>query len=348
MKVVIRRNSSSSFGSCYRCSGLSVVGWMWWFLVCWCIIGCSKDFFEKKSSKGVYAHSMTSFLTFNKNNNKNNKEKEKEKNRVLYPPNNILVHDVEEYPYSFEGRLWFRPSLVRVGKNTMTSTSSIFPEQRIGDDPVVQCVSLFGWSIGGVVALEYDDSPVGPYREYVTMGSIVRTSSSIGQWGSNLYVSTKQAEKVCQQLWNVPAQYANIQFTDDDNLHSTLTITQPPSSTNHKNKNKNKNNIQVNGWSQTQICKNNKNQKIRGGPISLPVVWTPSIKALWAPFFWFNNNNNDDSQRLPWHQLRLSAGAIRIVWCPQQQPQKTLGIPIPFGLAVDNVLIEISPQKGTL
>ena len=320
-------------------------GWLWWCLVGWCIMihWCNdRNVGNPCSSSGgigvVHGYSMISSLLSKVNNNSG-----KEKLSRLYPPNNNMAEDVEEYPYSFEGRLWFRPSLVRVEETKKVAS-------------VVNCVTVFGWTIGGVVALEYDDSPVGPYKEYVTMGSIVRTPSSIGQWGSNLYVSTKKAEQVCQQIWNVPAQYANIQFTDNNTNNnnqeeqSTLTIIQPPSS-NDNNNNSKLDNIQLNGWSQTQICK----ERTRGGPIKIPIVWTPSIKALWAPFFWSkkndDNEDNDESQkRLPWHQLRLSAGAIRIVWCPQKQLQetKTLGIPIPFGLAVDNVLIEISPQKGTI
>ena len=45
-----------------------------------------------------------------------------------------------------------------------------------------------GHSVGVVamVSLEYDLSPVGPYRQYVTMGSLVSKSGALGQWGSRL------------------------------------------------------------------------------------------------------------------------------------------------------------------
>lgn len=96
----------------------------------------------------------------------------------------------EAYPYLFEGRLWFRPAIVRV------------PEQL---PPSVQSINLFGYSIGGVVSLEYDESPVGPYYEYVTMGSLVYKRGFLGQWGSRLFVSTQPAEEVCRRIWEVPA-----------------------------------------------------------------------------------------------------------------------------------------------
>lgn len=50
----------------------------------------------------------------------------------------------EIYPWKFTGRMWVRPALVRVSPEVKTapSPSSIF------------VLSLFGWTIGGVVALE--------------------------------------------------------------------------------------------------------------------------------------------------------------------------------------------------
>jgi len=77
------------------------------------------------------------------------------------------------YPYLFDGRLWFRPAIVRVPQNLPDGLSA---------------VGLFGFSIGGVVSLEYDASPVGPYREYVTMGSLVTKRGALGQWGTRLFV----------------------------------------------------------------------------------------------------------------------------------------------------------------
>ena len=53
------------------------------------------------------------------------------------------------YPWCFTGRLWFRPSLVRTPSNL---------------PPSVSVVSLLGWTLGGVVALEYDTSPVGEWQ----------------------------------------------------------------------------------------------------------------------------------------------------------------------------------------
>ena len=49
-----------------------------------------------------------------------------------------------------DGRLWFRPAFVRAPHPSSLPAG-------------VSAVALLGWTIGGVVALEYDESPVGPY-----------------------------------------------------------------------------------------------------------------------------------------------------------------------------------------
>jgi len=41
---------------------------------------------------------------------------------------------------------------------------------------------------------------VGPYLEYVTMGSVVAKRGALGQWGSRLYVSSAPAEAICKEV----------------------------------------------------------------------------------------------------------------------------------------------------
>lgn len=226
-----------------------------------------------------------------------------------------------EYPWCFTGRLWFRPALTRVSHDILPPRS-------------VTILSLFGWTLGGTVALEYDTSPVGAYSEYVSMGALVSKRGSIGQWGSKLFVSTKPAEDVCQKTWNVPAALANIDLQEE--LTDSLTVRSAPDILAPT-----KQDIAVSGWKNTRILgESNSSAKRYGG---LPVNWTPSIKALWAPFVLLPSAEDDDS-KLPLHRLRLSASAIRLTLCGQK-PSDDLGIPIPLGLMVDNVLIEISREQ---
>ena len=94
----------------------------------------------------------------------------------------------EDFPWCVTGRLWFRPALVNINSDPSLPRPP----------PSVSILNLFGWTIGGTVALEYDTSPVGPYREYVTMGAVVVKRGALGQWGSRLYVSNQVAEEVCR------------------------------------------------------------------------------------------------------------------------------------------------------
>lgn len=236
-----------------------------------------------------------------------------------------------DYPQNFTGRLCFLPSLVKV------------PESGPGSS--VNLISLFGYSLGGTVALEYDTSPVGPYREYVTMASLV-AKNGIGQWGSRLYVSTQKAEDVCKEIWGVPAELANIDFVESGNtINDSLLVTSPPNpdaSTRDVQK------IQVEGWQKTRILSELDDPK--RGP-SIPAYWTPTIKALWAPLVWKSSINSDETLAL--HKLRISASAVRLRWTGLRrdvikddfsESKYNLGIPIPIGLAVDNVLIEIGTR----
>lgn len=233
--------------------------------------------------------------------------------------------DAENYPWSFSGRLWFRPALVR---------TTNYPE-------VAQVLSVFGWTLGGVVALQYDDTPVGPYREYVAMGALVVKRGAIGCWGKGLYVSCPEAEKMCREIWGVPAEQADIDFHEQG---PSLRVTVAPC-TNDNSEITPK--IQVNGWSKTRIDASNLAHTKRFGRLN--VLWTPVIKALWAPFVLLPPPSNDAAtlQRLPLHCLRLSASSVHLCMCGQE-PSDTLGIPLGVGLVVDNVLIEISPQIGEL
>jgi hypothetical protein len=75
---------------------------------------------------------------------------------------------------------------------------------------------------------------------------------------------------------------------------------------------------------------------------SLPVNWTPTIKALWAPFVPYPDAGSMERE-LPLHKLRLSASAIRLHWSGLENDIKidNFSVPLGLGLMVDNVLIEI-------
>ncbi|CAJ1953704.1 unnamed protein product [Cylindrotheca closterium] len=278
-----------------------------WLILLVCVEGFSKSTVQSQSSRVETRRNLFNLL---------------EKTQPSSTENGLDP----EYPWSFTGRLWFRPALTRVpsGPNDPRPPSS------------VTILNLFGWTLGGTVALEYDESPVGPYKEYVTMGAAVFKRGAIGQWGSKLFVSTQPAEDVCRKTWSVPAALANIDFGEDST--DSLTVQSAPGIRAPE-----KQNIRLSGWKNARILGENPTSSKRFPAQGLPVLWTPSIKALWTPFVPLPLTKSDTS-KLPLHRLRLSASAIRLTICAQK-PSDGLGIPIPIGLLVDNVLIEISRQQ---
>jgi len=245
-----------------------------------------------------------------------------------------------DYPWRFEGRFIFRPSLVKVSNNNSPPSASL--------------LSLFGYSLGGSVVLEYDISPVGPYREYVTMGGVVGLGNVnvgsdvngvqkrllVGQWGTNLYVNTQIAEDVCQLVWGVPAQVADIDFIESGDI-----LTDGPDD----NKG-NRKLFKLSGWgNNARILKSddvNATTPKRYG--NIPIYWTPTIKALWAPLLFPGGGGNEREELLPLHKLRLSGSAISLKRCQriidESTNQREGEIPLGLALVVDNVLIEIGER----
>merc|ERR1711920_1039050 len=85
-----------------------------------------------------------------------------------------------EFPWRFQGRVWFRPALVRAPAD--------------GSLPAgVRVLCALGWTVGGCVALQYDESPIDDapsYLEYVTMSAAIFKRGAVGLWGSRLFVSS--------------------------------------------------------------------------------------------------------------------------------------------------------------
>jgi len=243
----------------------------------------------------------------------------------------------EEYPWRFEGRFIFRPSLVRI---TPSSSSP----------PSANLLSLFGYSLGGSVVLEYDVSPVGPYREYVTMGGVVGLGQvsvgetnkrllGLGQWGTDLFVSTQVAEDVCKQVWGVPAQVANIDFVEEGSV-----IQDGPDDEVVGRSGVTMRKFKLAGWDNTRVLSSEELQQQTKRFGNIPIFWTPTIKALWAPISFPNiSNETTQEETLPVHKLRLSASALRLKQCKRIE-QSEGEIPLGLALVVDNVLIEIGER----
>lgn len=220
-----------------------------------------------------------------------------------------------EYPWKFTGRCIFRAALVRLEESKI-------PEQ-------VFVPNLFGWTVGGTVVLEYDESPVGPYHEFVKLGGVGLQLHPIGglmvgQYGANLYVDKPKAQVLCESVWNLKAEPAVIKLVGDEAEEGERISIQESE----------ENAFEVSGWGRLVG-----QSGIDFSQLSL--LWTPSIKAIWASIPPILKNSNNDESSLPLHRLRLS-GSARLDWCNEKSTDSR--IPIGFDICVDQLLIEISQQ----
>lgn len=223
-------------------------------------------------------------------------------------PSRAAASAPEHDGWVFTGRFIFAPELVRAPE------SAVVPEG-------VSVLSLFGWTLGGIVALEYDESPVGRYFELVRMAAVVTKNGALGQWGEKLFVSNAEAEAACEDIWEVPAEAIPLTFED---AGDELTLTGDGS------------NYELSGWGRARGAG-------RFRSPALPVLWTPQIKALWAPL----KLPSAIPVTLNLHNLALSATSLSVRSFADARPdpdrrRKDLG----FCLAADGLRIAIAPALG--
>ena len=137
----------------------------------------------------------------------------------------------------------------------------------------------------------------------------------------------------------VPAQVADIDFVEEgsviqDGLEDEATIGRGGIT---------KKQFKLSGWDNTRVLTAEELKQDNNRIGNIPIFWTPTIKALWAPISFPNMSGNEENDLLPVHKLRLSASALRLKQC--QRVGKSKGeVPLGLALVVDNVLIEIGEQ----
>ncbi|CAE7662711.1 unnamed protein product, partial [Symbiodinium sp. CCMP2456] len=222
--------------------------------------------------------------------------------------------------WTFEGRVWFRPAIVQCPPAPPAAQVSF--------------LSLFGWTLGGTVCLEYDVSPCGAYREVVDMGSLVLgRGGALGQWGSRLCVSSKEAEVLCQQVWQVPAEERTIYFEDFEGGEALRCSVSDGDV------------VRVLGWEALRLCDGAEGP---GVTLSLegrlPLWWTPAIKALWLPLRVGDGPSPEepDEGALNLHRLFLSASRVALQWRWPGDDKATTGPadgwPLPLSILADGRL----------
>lgn len=73
-------------------------------------------------------------------------------------------------------------------------------------------LSLGGYTLGGIFAVEYESSPIGPYREVAVLSGLVSKGLGIGAWASHIYVNSEDAAVYGRQFWGLPATTFPIEF----------------------------------------------------------------------------------------------------------------------------------------
>lgn len=239
-----------------------------------------------------------------------------------------------DFPWYFRGRVRFRPALVSAPQSV---TEGVRP------------ISLFGLSIGGFVCLEYDESPVGPYFEVVQMAAAVFSERlwTAALWGSRLMVNDKEADRANGDVWGVPSECRDIVFESDGD--PAVFADQGTGS------------LHIGGWSDMRFA--DAGAEPWG---QLPIWWTPTLKALWAPISLWKDDNAGGT--LPLRRLRLSAASLRLRWAPagdggdaavpsvgedsksvaSTSIEEAWRVPLPLVIEADGVLIEIGREFDRL
>jgi hypothetical protein len=87
-------------------------------------------------------------------------------------------------------------------------------------DSPLTLLSVAGFTLGGIFCIEYNDSPIGAYREVAILSSLVARPSlwspSIGAWASHIFVDSEAAAEYGARYWGLPAKVMAIDFKSEN------------------------------------------------------------------------------------------------------------------------------------
>jgi hypothetical protein len=234
------------------------------------------------------------------------------------------------YEWTFKGRAMLRPCLQRIEENNLISTSTAGKH--------FDTISLFGWTLGGRVALQYDVSPAAngelAYNEFVALGCLGICEHGIGQVGTALYVNEAGAVELCESVWDLDAQLARIELQEEGS-GSSVDIQED-----QRNRS-----FQLRGWS------NLRHGDVLDRNVQLNLFWTPTITGIWLKLLPWWPFRTTAGRGLPVHRLRVSgnaklqlAGALESSEPNQQSSKGVTIIPLGVDFILQNALIEISSR----
>lgn len=145
--------------------------------------------------------------------------------RIYYQFRAIPTNQARKYCPPFSSSSSSQSTL----SSSSSSTTSSTPAATSTSSPLV-LLSAAGCTLGGIFCIEYDDSPIGPYREVAILSSLVagcRSSAflpllplSIGAWASHIFVDSNDAAEYGARYWGLPTTVMPIHFekkeSDDD------------------------------------------------------------------------------------------------------------------------------------
>jgi hypothetical protein len=235
------------------------------------------------------------------------------------------------YEWTFKGRAMLRPCLQRIEEKNLETTSTASKHY--------DTISLFGWTLGGLVALQYDVSPAAngelAYNEFVALGCLGICEHGIGQVGTALYVNETGAVELCESVWDLDAQLARIELQEEGIGSSVLDIQED-----QRNRS-----FQLRGWS------NLRHGDVLDRNVQLNLFWTPTITGIWLKLLPWWPFRNTAGRGLPVHRLRVSgnaklqlAGALESSEPIKQSSKGVTIIPLGVDIILQNALIEISSR----
>ena len=142
-------------------------------------------------------------------------------------------------------------------------------------------VSIGGYTLGGIFCVEYEDSPIGPYREVAVLSSLmirlpsIHTNNNnglfsllpaIGAWASHIFVTAESAAQYGQEFWGLPATVTPIEFLSEDDHDGSMAVSSLDKGerSSHPALLFSDQTIQFHGWEKTSTLKNDKNRQHEG------------------------------------------------------------------------------------
>lgn len=73
----------------------------------------------------------------------------------------------------------------------------------------VQLVAVGGWTAGGILLADYDETATLSYRELIVFPGLVRSGARVGMWVSHIVVDLEASVAGGRDIWGLPKELAS-------------------------------------------------------------------------------------------------------------------------------------------